>query len=1120
MHMGGITNIARLPLLAGLFVSSAALAQDRPSPSPTVLVVGFEDDATDDDCNPVLARYGRCVERVAFTDLSTAWDEDLPSSDKEKPLFRATSSLYAQLWEDLSFRWDEGDVLDSTLRARGVTALPSPGVAWQGTPHPEDEREAFALPARNLWLDAGKWVVGMEDEGFFHTLRYHQASGLLAPPETAILRGRFAQRLAFNGKRHEYEVMDGDPESSGPFFEQMYPYARAMQLDDDSARSGVIPLRRFVIDSNLKAPSSGDRTEDRRFAFQRTLLPSGNWGELYGAASAEFSEFYRLVGTQLLRFAREEYTPTHLRVLSALTAMQTPPGEGGSRTAIRDVVAASQGQTDDQTVHVSPLRSGNFGGKRLFELDYGALPKALVDKYIVLLPEWGNPSRFFLDELYDRILYDLEDYLRKSPSPITSLDPAGVEAWIDENAMPGKKPHITENFTRIGLNLLVFKMRGDERDELEARILLDHVNTDIASRFDATPGIMAAPADQEAQTAEMWAGVLSKHGFYSQPIADGPGAVDPMAICTTKDRKEALSEPVFGAINVDLLLVAPDNVSRTEDVLWYARDQAPFLMIDNPSISKPRAERLVGLPRDQAIYRVRWKVWSGWHLLWAPEPITADGKERRLALRTAALCSDMVLARPDLVPTLARASLLDGDFRPTTPVIGGSTERVEKEVTNDQAVAAGSSGIDATEGAQTQVEATQSMWEGDPAAVIQGVPNSLTFIGGWSKKKQPDVAPITLEAVTYLRELLLAPLRSLADKSPLMVVVFESKRHLESVPTWFFQPRTPYARRQVKTDDGYLSMSSWAQGIGGAEAEASLTMLSPSYLPTELVNTKSVVQKWKRRGTSDWTFAGGVGFAPYVDKRMSCNIASENDVNPSFVRPCRGEVAERFNQMHESFVLDVSALSTNWAIDDRRIAWEIGAEMQLDLNHAGQTWFWADAERNSYPYPGGGTDEETTDIGYRFNYLFRAGVLAGVRFAPDASPLWNSTGGQPWGAPRPDGSSDLGRWQWGLRGGLAVGPGEYGVESTLTGEWWAGWSIRSRTSKQATFTPYHPSILLGPFVRAQYGFVLVPRESTVELPVPYNMKHRVVGAAGLRLQLRLLSKPELKKPEVEAPTLP
>ena len=43
-------------------------------------------------------------------------------------------------------------------------------------------------------------------------------------------------------------------------------------------------------------------------------------------------------------------------------------------------------------------------------------------------------------------------------------------------------------------------------------------------------------------------------------------------------------------------------------------------MIDNPAANEVKLERLV-VPDGNAIYRARWKIWSGWHLLWGVQNI-------------------------------------------------------------------------------------------------------------------------------------------------------------------------------------------------------------------------------------------------------------------------------------------------------------------------------------------------------------------------------------------------------------------------------------------------------------------------------------------------------------------
>ena len=95
-----------------------------------------------------------------------------------------------------------------------------------------------------------------------------------------------------------------------------------------------------------------------------------------------------------------------------------------------------------------------------------------------------------------------------------------------------------------------------------------------------------------------------------------------------------------------------------------SRNQIHLFSLDNPEANKASVQRLVGLPDGQALYRARWTIWSGWHLMWGVEQFSG---QERLVLRTAAICDDMVLSPPDLVPSVVRAGLLHDEFYPTKP---------------------------------------------------------------------------------------------------------------------------------------------------------------------------------------------------------------------------------------------------------------------------------------------------------------------------------------------------------------------------------------------------------------------------------------------------------------------
>ena len=139
------------------------------------------------------------------------------------------------------------------------------------------------------------------------------------------------------------------------------------------------------------------------------------------------------------------------------------------------------------------------------------------------------------------------------------------------------------------------------------------------------------------------------------------------SICTTQDGTQALSEKSIHPISVDYLLAGPQRLSYGEgakkntkehdgtthttieidiqhayELLDYHKDELPFVLIDDPEQKQAKIEHLVNLPNDKA-FRVRWTLWSGWHLLW---DVKNNEHENATSVRakTAAFCGNMVFA--------------------------------------------------------------------------------------------------------------------------------------------------------------------------------------------------------------------------------------------------------------------------------------------------------------------------------------------------------------------------------------------------------------------------------------------------------------------------------------------
>ncbi|MBK7760051.1 MAG: hypothetical protein IPI35_27325 [Deltaproteobacteria bacterium] len=205
------------------------------------------------------------------------------------------------------------------------------------------------------------------------------------------------------------------------------------------------------------------------------------------------------------------------------------------------------------------------------------------------------------------------------------------------------------------------------QEQLRGRALIAHVRSQLIKQFPTSADAPKSPQEIQDAANSAWTQVLSLHG--SAPtlaVQRGTDNVSPVAVCTTTPAEVAQEEAVFKKVSLELLFVASAEASG-EAALWEARAESPFLWVDDPDEARPKVERLVGLADGLAIYRARWELWAGWHLLWGLLPTsTVQGAGREaaaLTTRAAAICEDMVLAPPTLVPTLVRAGLLDAPLR-------------------------------------------------------------------------------------------------------------------------------------------------------------------------------------------------------------------------------------------------------------------------------------------------------------------------------------------------------------------------------------------------------------------------------------------------------------------------
>lgn len=1084
--------------------------------------------------------------------------------------WEAMAELNAQMWEDMVYRWQvSDDPAIAVLRAGGYHVFPDADEQWDLS-NPGRNR-VYSMPEHANWIQASEWHQPIysqlpkvnEDEGddgsdrdgdgltdmqeqrygsypnvkdsdkdgwldgeeaanetspldpndypqiltpgeepFYRLVRYAvPTTQRVEPAPTAILQGRFALRLGVDGRLHEYDLMDADPVPSGPFFEQMFPYDNIYRGVSASDRSLFIPLVDFdQPETQLQARQEWNALNEhlKIESYQDTLEQS----------QEQFIDFYRLLTAQIAQFAMEDFTDNHMRILGALTMMRSPPGsKDGTGRIARYLNAATEGETDPANEIASQFDETAYAIRGGFALSYDKLPETIINAWIEFLASETSPDREYFNNLTRVVRLTLNDTLRPTVGTIEKLDDTYLQNWITENRETGEPMVMRLKIKQLALQNLVDRLSQSKRDRIETSLLIDHVDDTIFQGF--SEGILSTPQDIAGLTSDSWVGVLGTHNYPTVRVPQGLGAVDPIAICTTKFGEEARGEPSVGVVFIDQLFAATDGLKPNE-VLWEAKEDLPFLMLDSPVLNTPKVEKLVGLPDGLAMYRARWTVWSGWHLFWHVEPF-ADSL--RLVLRTGAVCEDMVLAPPDLVPTVVRAGLLDGDFRPTEAARiwddpyrkerrrrrRDRTDPDEREVT-DEEVKEARNAQGTFSSMYNDYEYAQDLRENPTETTATTLAQSgLGLFGREREGRERRATAIKVpETAAYLKGIVRAPLEDMAEEEKgLIVSVFDSTKPERYYWMRNLRPRTPYAKNQRRAYWGHwIRSANWALFFDAPKGSETVTMVSPTYTPRPSVETDTIVPHWKRNRSWDANFAGGLGFFPIRQVQYTCNntlgnygftdACTQQDYTDLFLTEGNG-----LYERTEGFGADFSTYATWWAWDEPRLALEMGVELRADFLHPGTSWLWQD------------TSTSLTAVNTDHRWVFRpqGGVSVGLRHAPDPFPMHRVfSQRRTWGANAPDGSSYQGRFEHGPRLGFLLGPGYNGMEGTLYSEWWVGMNTRRRYSPWSSFTPYHPIATTNFYVRGQYGWTMIEDADNTR---DFDMVNSFTLLTGFRIQFRL-----------------
>ncbi len=1055
-------------MTAWLFVASVALAQGG---APDHAVVGFKGLAGGECEDRTAAQDGKCVDVVEFFPLDSAgFGKPLTAGDRAT--LRDLGALYSFGFEDLAYKWTKGTI-EQTIRDDEHMQLPSTRETYQVGGR---NQASYVVPNLDLYLGDGDWYDAaakpMDDRTsvFFPHVLFNGPDDEI-PAATVVLDGRFAQRLGANGRSFDFDLMDSHPDKSRPFFEQVFPFLRSSVDNDVYDPDQQRPLRIFRLASNLGGSGAGEseREAKMRAAVQERLTVEADFGVIRHVVGVEFEAFRRLVFVQASQFAMENFTTNQMRVIAAMTAISSRPDPEGADGLGRALVAAAKGETDT-TDQILEVIKQDPGGLALGDhVQYDKLPMDVVEPWVRNLTADGLPPGY-VEDLQNQIARRLPTLLRqKFPPPLNDFDPEVRSEWLTEAIVAGEdRAEVELKVMHIALELLMDGTEPALRQQIESWMLADHVILAVSDTYDASQ--VATPAAVVSQTEGQWMSVLGMHGYAPQPIPQGLGAVDPVSVCTTLDGVEALDEPSFQATKLDVLVAAPTGMAESPaELLWTARDRLPFLFVDEPAL--PEATELVLLGDGTALYRVRWTLWSGWHLFWHVVP---DGEQSRVVVRTGAICTDRtVLSSRDLVPTVVRAGLLHGNFRPSTHETrkdGRNRIRDKPEMSDDEIAEAAAKAQEraaaAREKAAAAAEAAKNLPSGEDA---------LSARPSFSEKTFEIVQEELDETTLYLRGLAQAPLEALGGEG-LLVYVFDTTAPGSRLRLNDFVPKTPYTRDQERVVSGDVKDDIRAERRARKEADPGRAVpsrevrerrrrserfvrtaswfwyfqpqkrdrpvqVSPTYSPKASVDSDETRPKWGRRGVLDfWVNLGG-SWTPYYNVAWSC--VGERDAGDNFSGDCDADAGGRV--LTQFAGVEFQVMTTVPITDRPRLGLDFGFEGRMDVRLGGR----------SGPL---GTGDFT------FAYASRpaVGVLAGLRSLPRPRPLErHRPEARLWGPSRSTGEQKLARTQLGLRFGGLFAPGFNGSELTWLAEPWIAWSVRRKRSRQASFLPFYPGMLLG-----------------------------------------------------------
>lgn len=1071
--------------------------QTEPAPTRTIqpVVVAFRDSDSTENCAPLDAQSGACVEFVEFRVPGTPGPSDLspacawlatqePDGSPRKSTLREacdedtrvteqwlTAWSSERLLEELVYRW-ERPVVEAALGKPEERVLGPMGEQWHPSGPTPGGGMVLSVPATERWIlpDVGVRWPGAEPVVFTPDVE--------DSPEMTRFGGRFG-----DAPYATLQSVPGDifaARAATPFYEQLCPYRPGFVSAPGAPWSGVQACRTDL--HGEQEAVMGARSRLDRFGFVEETR-------------ARFEQWALHLGLDLIQFGSVDPTLTHMRTFSALAMMSRPPS-----SLLRDGRLPSHpnpgslSEPDPTDVAPAPpvpaMTAVDVDAKKLAE-------EALRDGSELLswMPSGdGSPDDFRPSLACAARQHVGEDW--PTVELVRSLDLTRMQQWAGTSVRRERLSAVLasafSNWQR-GVDLCSAAVDGAalgpslspspqpdsaRRQHLRWALAMSRVGHELA----LLPP-QSSPAQTLERTTKTWISTQEDSQIQPRMVESGPRQVDPLAVCGLREGEAAQQEESIQRIALDVLFVAPDSgapggteLNAVDASIWASQHALPFLALDRGQT--PTTTRLWSLPDGQAMFRARWLIWSGWHVLWAmPDEASAEP----VVAHFAAICGDMVLVRDELVPTVVYAALLSDLRRGTLPVS------------------------------------------------VSDANDARRFAGQGGRTAPANTSELTDMASVALRS------PELADSTVLVLDLAPTRRR---VSTRFGRAHTPYLihshrvwrravnverrelwragargtdrvlpkgwRRQLRDERGawwsrqrIVRMSAWLVHL---DEEGAPTQVLPERRPGARVSTSAPRPVWRRVPTGAWDL--GLSPGPYVERvelsgpgpvwSTDDSGSADGELAPTGGDSPEGSTALGLNN---GVGLDASLMRSLW-LQEERLA--LQGQLVLGVRLDQSAW---SAPLNT---PWG---------------QLAVGVRGGVRvIAPPRLTLTSSIANplrHPWGVSRPDGSVRSRRMEWTMSAGYSreilmsnVDGGLY-PRHLLPIETSLAWSASSREST-SPYLPYRPNVVVGPTLSVAPGFqrcgALALREGASE-PICDATVLRVQAGIGVHVGLRALPEP-------------